>query len=228
MQKENKFLIPVAIVIAGILIAGAVVFKGKASPAAVNTDPEVQEPQDIKLASLSAEDHVLGNPNAPITIFEFSDIDCPFCAGFHTTMHRIMDEYGKDGKVAWVYRHFPLDQLHPEARTKAESSECIATLANNDTFWRYLDILFERTETLADIQTIAAEVGVDSAAFKACVDSKQYKDKVQADLDEAIAAGGRGTPYSVLVTKSGEKFPINGAQPYEIIKQVIDTALLEQ
>ncbi len=85
-------------------------------------------------------DHILGNANAPVVIVEYSDSDCPYCQKFHATMHQVKDKYGD--KVAWVYRHYPLDGLHPKARMEAEASECVAKLSNNETFWKYLDAMF--------------------------------------------------------------------------------------
>lgn len=226
MQQENKFLIPLAILVAGTLVAGAVFFKSK-DPAPNTGDGDT--PTDIEVAPISAEDHVLGNPNAPIAIIEYSDIDCPFCKDFQSTMTRIMNEYGKNGQVVWAYRHFPLDQLHPEARAKAEATECVASLAGNKAFWEYLDALFVRSDdTTATLGSIAAEFGVDQTAFSACMSGKRFAAHVQADSDAAMAAGARGTPYSIILTKDGDTFPINGAQPYEIVKSVIDTALIDQ
>jgi protein-disulfide isomerase len=225
MQSENKFLIPISVLIAGALIAGAVFFKSK-DPAPNTGDSGT--PEDIVVAPVSAEDHVLGNPNAEIAIIEYSDIDCPFCKDFHTTMHRIMDEYGTNGQVAWVYRDFPLDQLHPEARKKAEATECVASLAGNDAYWNFIDALFARNETAADLPAIAAEFGVNQAAFTKCLSDGTFAAAVKADGDAAFAAGGRGTPYSVILATDGSTFPINGAQPYEVVKQVIDTLLTDQ
>lgn len=224
-MSENKFLIPLSVLVAGALIGGAVFFKSKTSP--TPTDPN--EPANIVIEPLTADDHVFGNPNAPVTIIEFSDIDCPFCSNFDVTMRRIISEYGPSGEVAWVYRHFPLDQLHPEARLKAESTECVAELAGSDAFWNYLGALFERDgEKAADLSAIAAEFGVDATAFQSCVDAKTYAQDVEDDVQGALAAGGRGTPYSIAIGPNGEKFPINGAQPYDVVKQVIDTLLLAE
>ncbi|MGI9118039.1 MAG: thioredoxin domain-containing protein [Minisyncoccia bacterium] len=89
---------------------------------------------------LLPNDHIIGSANAPIVIVEYSDSDCPYCQKFHATMHQIKDNYGD--KVAWVYRHYPLDSLHPKARMEAEASECVAKLSNNETFWKYLDAMF--------------------------------------------------------------------------------------
>lgn len=220
-MNSDKFLIPLALVIAGALVGGAVYFKSASTP----TPADPTAPTDVVIEPVTTDDHILGNPNAEVVIVEFSDIDCPFCKTFHETMARVVDTYGKDGKVAWVYRNFPLDQLHPEARTKAESAECVASLGGNEAYWNYLDALFDRDETAADLPAIAAEFGVDQTAFNACVSEKRFADRVQAHYDEAFAAGGRGTPYSVAITKSGETFVINGAQPYDVVKQVVDTIL---
>lgn len=225
METENKFLIPLSVLIAGALIGGAVFFKSKAP---TNEVPDPTRDADITVEPLSADDHVLGNPNAPITIIEFSDIDCPFCQTFDATMRRVMDKYGPTGEVSWVYRQFPLDSLHPQARLKSEATECVASLGGNEAFWEYLGILFERSETASDLSTIAAEVGVDATAFEACLDAGTFKDAVQDDVEAALAAGVRGTPYSVIIGPDGKKYPINGAQPYEVITQVIDTILLQQ
>lgn len=88
-------------------------------------------------------EHLRGDPKATVKIVEFSDLECPFCKRFHLTMQQVMEEYS--GKVAWVYRHFPLDSLHSKARKEAEATECAAELAGNDGFWAYIDKLFEIT-----------------------------------------------------------------------------------
>ncbi len=99
----------------------------------------LSDSEDIEVPAITAQDHYLGNIDADVVIIEYSDIDCPFCKKFHPTMERIAQEYGS--KIAWVYRHFPLESLHPEARTKAEASECVAQLAGNEVFWKYLKTL---------------------------------------------------------------------------------------
>lgn len=89
---------------------------------------------------VSASDHIRGNPDAEIVIVEYSDFDCPFCARFHSTMNSVMDQYGEE--VAWVYRHFPLESLHPNAPAVAVASECVAELGGNDAFWKFADSYF--------------------------------------------------------------------------------------
>lgn len=99
-----------------------------------------KKPLEVTLRPVSADDHILGNPSAKIVIVEYSDLDCPFCKSFHNTMHQIIKE---DGDVAWVYRHYPIPQLHPNAPKKAEETECAYDQKGNEGFWKYADKIFE-------------------------------------------------------------------------------------
>ncbi len=227
---------PIAIVIAGALIAGAVIYGGGKSPA-VGTVNQPQQPVvqqntgDLeKMTPISSKDHIRGNPNAPVKIVEYSDAECPFCKRFHTTMKEVMDEYGKAGKVAWVYRHFPLDQLHSKARKEAEATECAAELGGDDKFWLYLDRLMEITPANngldpAELPKIAQYVGIDTAKFNECLSSGKYAQKIEEHVQNATATGGNGTPWSIVVGKNGKKYPLSGAQPYASIKQLIEAAM---
>lgn len=95
--------------------------------------------EGLVIEPVNDSDHLLGNPNAPVLMVEYSDLECPFCQRFHPTMKQALDEY--EGQIAWVYRHFPLDALHPNARKAAEASECVAKVAGNDKFWEFIDEL---------------------------------------------------------------------------------------
>ena len=231
--------VPLAIVIAGGLIAGAVFFglKGNPAPAPIAAAPQAQQvaEQDAGVAlenmkPVASDDHIRGNPDAPIKIVEYSDTECPFCKRFHETMKQVIDEYGDTGKVAWVYRHFPLDQLHSKARKEAEALECAGAQGGNDTFWKYADRLYEITPSNdrldpAELPKIAQYVGIDVSKFNDCLSSGTYAEHVANDLENAVATGGRGTPWSIFVAPDGTKFPVNGAQPYEAVKQLIDNTL---
>ena len=141
-----------------------------------------------------------------------------------------MEEYGKDGKVAWIYRHFPIDSLHSKARKEAEATECANELGGVEKFWEYTNTLYEITNSNdsldpAELPKIAKTVGLDVKAFNTCLSSGKYADKVEADYQDAVKAGGRGTPNSILVTKDGTKTTVQGAQPYESLKAVLDALL---
>lgn len=229
----QKLAVPLAIVIAGGLIAAAVFFVNQgAAPAGgggTNQPGSGQVAQEIR--DVQEDDHIRGNPNADVVIVEYSDTECPFCKQFHGSLQRIIDEYGADGQVAWVYRNFPLVQLHAKAPKEAEALECAAELGGNEVFWEYTDMVYERTPSndgldLALLPDFAEEVGLDRAAFEQCLDSGRMAERVQEDLDEVLAAGGRGTPHSIILF-DGEQLPIEGAQPYEVVKGLIDTLLSE-
>src|SRR3989344_4619471 len=145
--STNKLTMPVAIVLAGILIAGAILLSKSVYPKSANnpTNPDLGKSQEIKIRPVTDADHILGNPGAEIVIVEYSDTECPFCKQFHKTMNTIMAEYGKEGKVAWVYRHFPIEQLHKKAQKEAEATECAAELGGKSAFWDYINRIFEIT-----------------------------------------------------------------------------------
>ena len=237
IQTKNNLTVPVAIVIAGALIAGAVYWSARGDSVAVAPQPQEEAGNTAGLENMNPiedSDHIRGNPNALVKIVEYSDMECPFCKRFHSTMQQVMDEYGKNGKVAWVYRHFPLDSIHSQARTEAVASECANELGGNDAFWKYTDRFFEltpsnnQTNITTVLPQIAREIGLDETKFNSCLASKKYDKHIQDDLDNATATGGNGTPWSIVITANGKKYPLSGAQPYEVVKQLIELALQEK
>ena len=241
-EKKRDYLLPASILIAALLVSISLVYNaGKnAGPDGANPpgDSDVTtgvEPSPVNMQPVSADDHIFGDPNAPVKIVEYSDLECPFCKRFHYTLQQAVAAY--DGRVAWVYRHSPIDQLHPKARKEAEATECAAEQGGNDAFWAYMDRLMELTPSNdgldpAKLPTIATDVGLDAAAFSACLASGKYAAKVEAQRLDSEAAGGTGTPYSVVVNAAGETFVIPGAFPFTsntpsepTVKQVLDEAL---
>lgn len=231
--KQNNLAIPLAIVIAGALIAGALYFGMAGAKTGTVAQPSAEQlTGDLEqMKPVAGDDHIRGNPNADVVIVEYSDFECPFCKRFHETMKQVSTEYGD--KVAWVYRHFPLDQLHSKARKEATAAECANELGGNDAFWKYTDRFFELTpsndQTNIDVvlPQIAKEIGLDEAKFTSCLSSGKYDDHIEENVQNATATGGNGTPWSIVVTKSGKKYPLSGAQPIDAVKQVIDLALKE-
>lgn len=237
--SPSRLTLPAAIVIAGALIAISIIWVRK--PASVPTTSNEPTIKEVNMAPVTSADHILGNPDAPIKIVEYSDPSCPYCKIFHPTMKQIIAQYGPSGKVAWVYRSFPLDKpnaqgqiLHPNAGTEAQAQECAAALGGNDAFWKYTDRIYEVSQsdqgiTLdnKELPVIAKYVGLDTVNFNECLSSGRFKDKVDKSYLDGINAGVSGTPYSVLITPSGSKLPIVGAQSYATIKQTIDALLSE-
>ena len=220
-------------------MAGALYFskgnkEGGASGSLVaKNDNAAETAKENNIKPVSSADHIRGNPNAKVKVVEFSDPECPFCKRFHKTMNQIIDEYGKSGEVAWGYRHFPLDVIHSKARKESEALECANEQGGGAKFWAYLDRLFEVTPSndgldLAELPKIAEYVGLDKVQFNQCLESGKYAKRVADDLTDGVNSGARGTPYSVVVSANGEKFIINGAQPYESVKAIINQALAEK
>ncbi len=233
-SSGNNLSIPVAIVVAGFLIAGAILYTDRGSvkadgvniPArgAVGADSAQATPEDL---ALRPDDHILGNPSADVLVIEYSDPECPFCKRFHGTMQQIMDTYAKAGNVAWVYRHFPLDQLHPKARKEAEAMECANELGGATTFWKYTNRLYELTPSnngldAATLPQIAGELGLDTTKFNVCLSSGKYKDRVDRDFQNGVKVGVSATPTSIIWNKKTNKqSTIAGAYPFENIKTII-------
>ncbi len=233
-MKKGFISIPLAIVIAGVVIAAAVIYA--AGKGAVEnrknqtnlTQTTRSDRSNRTFRPISADDHIRGNPDAAVKIIEYSDTECPFCKQFHPVLQQIVAAYG--GKAAWVYRHFPIAGLHPKAAKEAEATECAAELGGEDAFWRYLDRLFEVTPSNngldpAELPRIAEFVGLNRSQFETCLASGRHAGRVQKDLEDAFAAGADGTPYSVVVTKSGAAYPFSGALPYEAVKTIVDGVL---
>lgn len=226
----NHWIVPFSIIIAGALIGAGIYLSGSAPKRLANTQNQNAQIENINIKAVNSEDHIRGNPNADVVIVEFSDTECPFCKQFHNTMLRVMDEYGASGKVAWVYRQLPIDEIHSRARNEALATECSADIGGNAKFWEYLDELFKRTNSNnsldpAELPRIAEDIGLDQKDFDECLSSKRLASEIEEDEIDAANAGARGTPHSIVITKNGEKASIKGAQPYDVIKAVIDAAI---
>ena len=235
MDKKRDYLLPVSIIVAAVLVSGALVYNVGRNASDPNLAADVAGEPSLPTSSaasnikpVDAGDHLRGNPDAPIKIVEFSDFECPFCKRFHFTMQQVLDNYGD--QVAWVYRQFPLVSLHSKAFKEAEASECAAELGGNGAFWAYADRIFEITPSndgldLDKLPEIAEEIGLDRGEFETCLNSGRHISSVDEDVEDAASSGGRGTPYSVMIVNGEQFVPINGAQPYESVKLIIDQAL---
>lgn len=212
---KNNLSVPMAIVVAGLIIAGAIFLsRGNGKPADTkvaeekNTaTPTEEQPAIIAIPPLDENtDHIRGNPDAPIILIEYSDTECPFCKTFHNTLKQLMENYGKAGSFAWAYRHFPLTQLHPKAPKEAEALECAGEQGGNAKFWEYIDALFIATPSNngldpSELPRIAERVGLAKNLFNECLTSGKQSTRVQKEYSEAASAGGNGTPFSILFLK---------------------------
>lgn len=236
LPVEPEFYTPIAIVLGSLVISFSIfVAGGGISLPTITNNTGTSAPSGSRVdLSVESSDHVLGNPSAEITIIEYSDLECPFCKQFHSTMQRVLSEYGDS--VRWVYRHFPLDQIHSRARKEAEAAECAGEQGGNDAFWAYVDRVFEVTisnNTLdpSRLPQIADDIGLDRSDFETCLASGRYAQLVEDDYQSGLAAGVTGTPGSFV-----NGVPVRGALPYDenapnyipgnpTIKSIIDQEL---
>jgi protein-disulfide isomerase len=217
--KNNPNLIAISIIIAGLIIAGSIFLtRGDYSEEPIITFVSAAEIEDFRLPNET--DHVRGKLDAPITVIEYSDFECPFCGRLHPTLNKLIED---NDDIKWVYRHFPLSG-HNNALGSAIASECVAELAGNDAFWAFSDVLFTNQENLNQnlYDNEAQKLGIDLEQFKNCIDNPNITQKVREDLDEIISIGGRGTPFSVVITKNNNIAPFSGALPYNDITEPID------
>lgn len=238
----EKMLIPGAIVVAGLLIGGGIYLSGgslgitntgtgnteQAQAGVVAGEQEQANPlapSADHVRPVDETDHIFGNPDAKISIIEYSDYECPFCARFHPTVEQIVEE--SDGQIKWVYRHFPLTNIHSRAFRASVASECVAELAGNDAFWSFSNSALNNIRSLGDdfYVATAGDLGVPEAPFRECLNSDRHDAKIQADLQNGINAGGTGTPFNVIVDGKGNAFPFSGALPYPQTKAIVDRAL---
>lgn len=231
--REQSLAVPIAIVIAGLVIAGALYFSGRPNQNPASSNREASAGDASKVPLVTVEDHILGDPNAPIKIIEYTDLECPYCKQFHTTMEEIMATYGKNGAVAWVMRNFPIVQQHPNAPKLAEAAECVAALAGNAGYWNFLTELFTIAPQgtffpIDRLSEAALSVGADAGAFDQCMARRTYKELVTEQFNDAVATGAVGTPHNIIVTNDGQFIPLSGAQPYATVKSVIDAILADQ
>jgi len=227
--QKGSFGVPVAIIIAGVLIAGALYFALSQKPTSATpgtTPTQTAEP----VRGVQADDHIKGNPDAKVVIVEYSDPECPFCKRMHETMNTIVNQYAPED-VAWVYRHLPIPQLHQKAQAESEALECAATVGGNDGFWAYTDALYAETPSndgldLSRLPEIAEEVGLDRTAFEQCVKSGEVRERITRDTNEAWAAGAQGTPHNVVIV-GDQQIPIPGYVDAPTLSNMLDQFLAQ-
>jgi protein-disulfide isomerase len=178
------------------------------------------------------DDPIIGNPDAPITIIEFTDFQCPFCARFHTqTLPLILEEYIEQGKVKLVVRDFPIQSIHPNAVAASVASEC----ANEQGKVKEMhDMLFynqnewnkqETGDALSLFSQYATEIQLEQKTFDSCLTSGKYLEEIKKDLDDGRDYGVSGTPGFFIGNDQIGYVELKGAQPFDSFKKVIDAQL---
>lgn len=238
--EGDKMSVPMAIVVAGVLIAGAIILSG------FKEKPE----EDVSLSplpSIEESDRTLGNKNAKVALIVYEDFQCPFCGaisglnpaspaveylknsnpGWTAFLPGVINDYVKNGKVLFVYRDFAF--LGEESLRSAEAARCAG---DQDKFWEYHDYLYanQKEENKGDfsdtnLKLFAKKLGLDQNQFSKCFDENKYKQAVMDQSDEGAKAGVRGTPKGFILKNGKVVSTIDGAEPFSSVKQKIDSAL---
>ena len=180
-------------------------------------------PSQVKV-EIEANDPVLGDKDASVTIVEFSDFQCPFCERAYSgaVAEFKNSDYFKNGDVNLVFKHFPLNSIHPFAQKAAEASEC----ANRQgKFWEYHNKLFENQAALdiPSLKKYAADLKLDATKFNKCLDGGEAAGEVNKETTQASNAGGRGTPYFVVINnKDKTTQAVSGAVPFAQFTSAIE------
>ncbi len=191
-----------------------------------------RQPAQMPVKISADDDPIIGDPDAPITIIEFSDFQCPFCARFHTqTLPSILKEYVEQGKVRLVFRDFPIQSIHPNALPAAVAAEC----ANDQGRFKGMhDILFDRqnewssldtTGALAMFVQYASEVQLEQESFSLCLTDGEQVAEIQRDIDDGRRYDVTGTPGFFIGNDEIGYVVLKGAQPFENFERIIDSQL---
>ncbi len=217
-----------AIVLAGIMISGAILLKGSSSALPSDSAGVGKSMEAIQLEPVSAEDHSLGDARAKITVIEYADFQCPFCGKFYSEAEKsIREKYVPEGKVRFVYRDYAF--LGEESTKAAEAARC----ANDQgKFWEYHDYLFTHQNgenkgafSNPNLESFAKEVGLEASAFHECLSSEKYAGAVTLSTQNGTKAGVQGTPKGFILKKGKIVDTIDGAEPAASVEAKIEKAL---
>ncbi|MCB9809773.1 thioredoxin domain-containing protein [Candidatus Peribacteria bacterium] len=206
--------------------------KAKPAEPTAPVAPTIDAEKAKEILALKDTDYIQGAADAPLTLIEYSDFECPFCKRFHETVGQVMAAY--DGKVNFIFRHFPLSFHEPNATEMAIAVECAGDQKGSEGFYALADEYYTQAgmnkiglpdgKTVADL---AEEVGLDRAAFEACTaDGAATRELIKTSIAEASQIGVQGTPGSFLFNpKTGDFVSIRGAQPYANVQAQIEAML---
>lgn len=211
-----------------ILSLGIVIAVG-AGMAVFLTD-ERTKTQDGGTVIVEATDHFVGDRSAPVKIVEYAEVECPYCKKLQPILLRVMNEY--DGKVSFVYRHFPLT-IHPKSFTEATALECVAEEKGDEGFFIYLEKLYAASPSnnnidLAVLPRLAKEMGIQEETFSKCLASDRYRERILRDVETGIGLNVDSVPHLIVIAPNGKEFVFSRSPSYAALKAVIETALSEE
>lgn len=216
MSKKILLISALVVIVVGSLIAY------------VNKDEVSNTTQSISSkVTLTEQDHFLGSRSATVKIVEYAEVECPYCKKLHPILLRILSEY--EGKVALVYRHFPLT-IHPKSFNQAVAMECVAETKGDPGFFEYLDKLYEATPSnnnfdLAVLPRLAEEMGIQEDKFVECLSSDRYRTRILRDVESGIGHNVDSVPHLIVITPNDREFVFGKSPSYSALRSVVETAL---
>lgn len=220
----KDLFLPLIIIVAGVIVAFSVyVVRIRQQVVHGSGTPEAVRP-------VSPEDHIIGNPSAPIVIVEYADSDSEFSKKLQLSLEQLMTEYATSNNVAWVYRHFPVLTLHGDAAMNALAAECAASISTPTTFFRFIDAMQSYAPGATafnpkQYNVILKQLSLPEDTFTTCMAAKTYEKKIHDDYDNALASGATGSPYIILLVQGTKPRRIQGAPPYKTLKGIIEAEL---
>src|SRR3990172_7456746 len=247
LAKYQPLFVPLSILFGGLMIAAAIIYTGGLGRLSLSADVPYGDPGTGEVEVSVDDDPGIGDPNAPLTMIEFSDYECPFCKSFfEQTLPQIKSAYIDTGKVRFVYRDLPLPFHEPAASKEALAANCARDQKGDEGYFLYHDEIFARTTSngegmkTADYAAAATKIGLDVSAFNSCLSTEKFKDEVAKDLEDVTTltqdyAGafpqGIGTPTFIIgKSDSSGTFTgqvVCGAQPFVSFQQIIDALLAD-
>ena len=220
---KNELTIPAAILFAGIVISVAIFATKPHVAINTNGNPEAVRPVDTT-------DHFLGNPAAPVVLIEYSDVDSEYSKNFQEVMEQIIQDYGANGNVAWVYRDLPLGGDDINSEEHDEAAECVASIGKQSDFFAFIDAMQAQAPgdsvfDPADYDSVVSSLGLSTGTFDNCLAAHTFQNKVAADYKNAQEIGATGTPYNIILIKGQKPLVISGSIPYSTMKKVLDAAI---
>lgn len=221
---------PTAIILAALLISVSHITYGFI----VSKPVSGQQLELFKGRAIDKTDLAIGKTDSDVIVVEYSDTECPFCAQLHPTMKQLKEEYAS--KISFVYRYFPLTQIHPNAFDEARAVYCVGKVGGAEKRVAYVDEMFtykisKQNMTLpkGGRESLAKNIGIDMTAFNECLQGPESGDTVNAGIQDGITAGVEGTPATFVLLKKKDTYEVvslvGGARPYEYFKAVIEEAL---
>ena len=230
MRKGFTLTTPVAVIVAAIIIAGGLMGYGIITQGGSNSVPKPL----FKGRAVDATDYVEGKTTSKVFVVEYSDPECPFCGQVSATIKQLRTDYA--GKVAFVYRHFPLTQIHKNAFDRSRAMACAGKVGGTEKYYAYIDTYYgyETSKQSTEIpktglEDFARTVGLDITAFSSCMKNNETSQLVTDSVTDGAAAGVQGTPSTFILVKTKKGYEqvsmIDGARPIDFFKTVIDEAL---